>query len=972
MTTIGWVSPLQAVLKAAFILLSFVGVEAQSNQGTIRGTTTDVQGSLVIDAEVSLTLPNGILRTTRSNRSGQFSFGNLAPGTYSVRVFKQDFALFEDTSVIVTAGRTTVLDVTLGVSIQETQVTVTDEAAVSTDPQSTAGAIVLNEKDLEALPDDPEDLEEALRALAGPGSGPEGGEIFIDGYSGGSLPPASSIREIRVNANPFSSEFDRLGFGRIEVFTKPGTDKLRGEFEMEFEDGYFNSRNPFSTNKPPFRSWQFGGNVGGPLIKERISYFFDAEYGRSQSNALINAIVLDPSLNPAQFSQAVVTPDDEIEFSPRFDFQLNESNAVTFRYDFERETSENSGVGGFNLPSRSFSSRSTENVLRLTHNSVLSPTIVNESRFQFITRTDRELSENETPTIQVLDSFTGGGANIGDAFSNERQFEFFNSTSVVRGRHTIKFGGRLRSFNIENASPSNFAGTFTFTSLDQYRDTILSIPGAVPTQFSIAGGEPVATVGQTDLGIFVQDDWRVNPKLTLSFGLRYENQTNIDSHGDVAPRFAFAYAPGAGTDRSPKTVFRGGIGIFYERFSDNFTLQARRFDGVNQQRFVITDPAILDSVFFGPDGSVLNVPDISDLASLPQTTRVVSPDLLSPYTIQTAFGVERQLPFNSSISASYIHASTYRVLRSRNINAPLNGVRPIPDGGNIFQYESTGRSRQHQIVINGRSRFSDGFSIFANYSFAKAESDTDGAGTFPSNSYDLSGEFGDASSDIRHRINFGGNLELPYGLEFSPFITYRTGIPFNITTGIDSNSDSLFTERPAFATDLGRQCDFGVPGDSQIRDCVVQTAFGNFDLQPLPVQGIVPRNYGRGPSFFVTNLRVSREFEIGRRKGSQGPADRWRGGVGGGRGGINNPLGGQSGAGGGQNDDDDEQPLFRLEVEVFFRNLFNTTNEGIPVGNLRSPFFGRSTSSAGGFGFGGGGGGAAGNRRIEFEVEFGF
>ncbi|HEX6280581.1 MAG TPA: hypothetical protein VFZ49_11280, partial [Pyrinomonadaceae bacterium] len=469
---------------------------------------------------------------------------------------------------------------------------------------------------------------------------------------------------------------------------------------------------------------------------------------------------------------------------------------------------------------------------------------------------------------------------------------------------------------------------------------------------------------------FVQDDWRVNPKLTISFGLRYETQTNISSHGDFAPRFAVAYAPGAGPDRSPKTVFRGGIGIFYNRFDEGLTLQARRFNGINQQRFVITDPAILDNVIFNADGTVANVPDVSDLSSLPQTTRLVSPDLLSPYTVQAAFGVERQLPFNSLISASYIHASTYRLLRSRNINAPLNGVRPIPDAGNIFQYESTGRSRQHQFVINGRSRFTDGFSIFANYSFSKAESDTDGAGTFPANSYDLSGEFGDASSDIRHRINFGGNFDLPFGIELSPFITYRTGIPFNITTGIDSNGDSLFTERPAFATDLSRQCNFGTPGAPDIRSCVAQTPIGNFDLQPLPSQEIIPRNYGRGPDFFVTNLRVSREFEIGTRSGGQGPSDRRGGGGRGRRGGIGDPLAGPSGRGGG-GDNQSEQPLFRLEIEVFFRNLFNTTNGGIPVGNLRSPFFGRSLSSAGGWGFGGGGS-SAGNRRVEFEIEFGF
>ncbi|MGD9627767.1 MAG: TonB-dependent receptor [Pyrinomonadaceae bacterium] len=960
----------RAFLTAFFLLLDYSAAAAQPNAGAIRGTTIDVQGSLVIDAEVTLTLTDGSIRTTRSSDSGQFSFTGLAPGTYSIRVSKSGFAVYENTGVAVRAGRTVTLEVTLGVSIQETQVTVTDEAAVSTDPEAAAGAIVLSEKDLEALPDDPDDLEAALRALAGPGAGPEGGEIFIDGFSGGRLPPANTIREVRINQNPFSSEFDRLGFGRIEIFTKPGTDNLRGEVEFEFEDGGLNTRNPYSTNKPPFRAFEVSGNVGGPLLKNRVSYFFDAGYDRSESNALINAVVLGPLLNPVPLSLSVVTPDEEIEFSPRFDIEINERNTLAVRYSFERETSENSGVGGFSLPSRSFSASDTEHLFRLTETSVLSPTVVNETRFQYISRSGREFGDSGLPTIEVLDAFTGGGANIGDAFAHERQFELFNSTSVVSGRHTVKFGGRLRHFNVKDASPSNFAGTFTFTSLDQYRDAILDLPGGVPSQFSIAGGDPVAGVKQTDLGVFVQDDWRLDPKLTLSFGLRYENQSNISSNGDLAPRFAFAYAPGASPDRTPKTVIRGGIGIFYQRFDESYTLQASRFNGIDQQRFVITDPAILDDVVFNADGSVSNVPNVADLSSLPQTTRLVSPELRSPYTVQAAFGVERKLPFDSSVSASYIHASMYRLLRSRNINAPIDGIRPIPAAGNIFQYESTGRSRMHQFVVNARSRFADGFSIFANYSFSKAQGDTDGAGTFPANSYDLSGEFGDSSSDIRHRINVGGNFELPYGIELSPFVTYRTGIPFNITTGIDTNGDSLFTERPAFATDLGRQCNFGTETDPEIGPCVVRTPFGNFDRQPLPGMAIIPRNYGRGPDFFVTNLRVSREFEIGTRSGSQGPADGRGGGGGRRRGGINDPLAGVS-SGGGPNRTNDKQPLFRLEVEVFFRNLFNTTNGGLPVGNLRSPFFGRSTSSAGGFGFGGGSS-SAGNRRIEFEIEFGF
>ncbi|MBK9152818.1 MAG: TonB-dependent receptor [Chloracidobacterium sp.] len=958
----------RSLLRVAFIILSVVGVEAQQNQGSIRGSTVDVQGSLVLDAEVTLTLPDGTVKTTRSNDSGQFLFDGLAPGTYAVRVSKENFAGYENRDVVVTSNRSVVLNVTLGVTIEETQVTVSDTPAVSTDPAATAGAIVLKEKDIEALPDNEADLEAALRALAGPGAGPSGGEIYIDGFTGGRLPPRDSIREIRINQNPFSAEFDRLGFGRIEILTKPGTDEFSGEAEFEFEDESLNSRNPFASNRPPFQTRTFEGNFSGPLIKERASFFFDAEYERVDSNALINALVLDPSLNIVPLSRAVVVPETEIEFSPRFDIQLNENNTLVARYFFETERAENSGLGGFDLPTRAYSGRETEHTFRVTNTTVVSPSVINETRFQFVNRNGRELGEDDSPTVRVLDAFIGGGANIGNAFSKERRFEVNNTTSIVRGSHIIRFGGRLRQVNLRNSSPSNFAGTFTFTSIGQYRDTILNLPGAFPTQFSIAGGEPEAGVSRTDVGLFVLDDWTIDPRVTLSMGLRYEGQTNISSYADVSPRLSIAYAPDARGNNRSMTVFRAGFGIFYDRFSEGLTLQATRFNGVNQQQFIVTDPAILDAVVFTQDG-VSGVPPIAALTALPQTTRLVSPDIRSPYTFQFAAGVERQLPFDSSLSISYIHARTRRLLRSRNINAPENGVLPNPNAGNIYQYESTGRFDQDQLVMNFRTNFVDGVSIFSNYAFGKARSDSDGAGTFPAYSYDLTGEYGDASLDIRHRFALGGNFEVPWGFSLSPFITYRSGAPFNITTGIDTNGDSLFTERPAFATDLDRACNFGTDVNPDIRACVVRTAFGDFDRMPMPGQTIIPRNYGRGPDLFVANLRISKEFGFGG-KNDAATADARSGGGGGGRGGggFNNPFGG---GGGGRGGNDGDSP-YNIEFSVAIRNILNRTNRGTPVGNLGSPFFGRSLSSAGGFGFGGGGGSSAGNRRIEFEIEFSF
>ena len=948
------------------LLLSVLTSLGQTGNGTLRGRVLDPAGAVVVGSEITAIGGDGKERKAQTNQTGDFSL-NLPAGNYTVRVTSPGFALYEKTEVEVAANRTVSLDIALNVAETQEEVTIGEDEPINTNPDTNASALVLKEKDIESLPDNDADLEAALRALAGPGAGPAGGEIFVDGFSGGRLPPRDTIREIRINQNSFSSEYDRLGFGRIEILTKPGTEEFRGDVEFEFEDESLNSRNPFATNRAPFQVREFSTNIVGPIYKKRASFFVDFEHANTDNNSLINAIVLDPNLNTVPLQFAVLTPSKDIEFSPRLDFSLNENNTLVFRYGFERSKTENAGLGGFDLPSRAFSAGDTEHSFRLTETAVLSQLIINETRFQYIRRRNSEESEDNSPTIRVLDAFTGGGGGFGLTFSDEDRFEFQNYTSYLRGKHTLKFGARIRHNRLKNSSPSNFAGTFTFSSLELYGRTILNEDGARPSQFTIAGGNPLTGISQTDWGLFIQDDWRVNPKLTLSFGLRYEDQTNISSNFNFAPRFAFAYAPGADGQNRPKTVFRGGFGIFYDRFGESLSLQAERFNGINQQQYVVTDPGILDTVIFTQSG-VSNVPTVSQLAAFqqPQSVRIVSPELKTPYTIQTALSVEQQLPFNTTVSATFIHAQTRRLFRSRNINAPTGGGRPIPDGGNIFQYESTGRFTQNQMVFNFRSNFIDGVSIYSNYALNKAKSDTDGAGSFPANSYDLRSEYGDAALDIRHRFVIGGNFEAPWGIDFNPFISFRSGVPFNITTGRDDNGDSIFTDRPAFATDLNRECNFGSAANPYIRPCVVQTEFGNFDLQPIADQTIIPRNYGRGSEFFVVNLRMSKEFGFGGGK-KQTAATQSQGG-GGNRGGINNPFGGGGQRGGG---DDDESP-FTLEFSINVRNLFNRTNKGTPVGNLRSPFFSEATSLAGGFGFGGGGGGQAGNRRIEFEIEFSF
>lgn len=922
-------SHLRRIIRLTAVVCTLVwGVNAQQS-GAIRGTIVDPNGAVVQGAVIVVTSSAGTDRKVTSNQDGGFVVAGLGPGTYLVRVSAPGFATLTRNDVTVVVGKTIPLQISLSVgSLDTAQVTVGDPQSINIDPDANASATVLKGADLDALPDDPAELEAALQAMAGPGAGPGGGEIFIDGFSGGSMPRRETIREVRINQNPFSSEYDRLGLGRIEIFTKPGTEEFSGEVDFEFEDESFNSRNPFAANRPPFQMRNFRIDLSGPIVKKRASFYTDFEHETVDTNSLINAVVLDANLNTVPFQRAVLVPTKGVEFSPRFDISLRENHTLVARYAYNRSRVTNSGLGGFDLLSRTFSSRASEHLVRLNDTLVISPKAVNETRFQYIRRRASRQADDNSPTVRVLDAFTSGGANIGQAFNQEDRFELQNYTPYVLPKHSLKFGIRLRNSRITDSSAGNFAGTFTFTSIDQYRETIRNTPGAFPTRFTIAGGNPLARVSRTDAGLFLQEDWRFGAKLTLSFGLRYEDQTNISSHGNIAPRFGFAFAPGAGGKDPPKTVFRGGVGVFYERFSDGLTLQTRRFNGVNQQRFEVTDPAILDAVIFTQSG-VSNVPSIGQLAAQPQTTRIVSPGLQSPYTVQTVLSVERQLPHKTTVSATFASARTHRLLRSRNINAPANGIRPNPAGGNIFAYESTARFDQRQLIVNFRSNFAEGVSVFGNYSIGKTKSDSDGAESLPANSYDLSGEYGNALLDVRHRFTLGSNIETFWGLRLNPFISFRSGVPFNITTGEDDNDDLTFNDRPAFAA-------------SPTEPGIIINRFGAFDPTPEAGDIIIPRNYGRGPQFFLVNLGIAKEFGFGKRSGGSG------------------------------GDDDDDESRYNIEFSVRVRNLFNRTNGGIPVGNLSSAFFGRSVALAGGSGSGGGGSQTAGNRRIGFEIEFSF
>ena len=995
------------------VLLCATAALAQRNAGSLKGSVTDEFGGVIVGATVVATDANGATKTATTTNDGNFTLSGLAPGKYVVKVSAQGFANFENTEVAVTAGPAQKFDVTLKVTIEQQKVTVSaDTSGVNTEPDSNVGAIVLKGTDLESLPDDPDDLAAALQALAGPAAGPNGGQIYVDGFTGGNLPPLASIREIRINSNPYSAEYDRPGFGRIEILTRPGTDRFRGQAGFNFNNQAFNSRNPFATTRAPYLSRQFSGNFSGPISKKKASFFLDFEKRDINDEAVVNATILDPSFNIISLAETVPLPNRRIEFSQRLDYQINKNNTLVARYEYEHSRNL-TGAGGFSLGSRRYRTFSTQQTVRLTETAVLNPRTVNETRFQFIHQTSGDTADNSVPTVSVQDAFTGGGSQIGKSSTSNNRWELNNNTSLAVGAHALKFGARFRGVRIDSLSPQNFGGTWTFsgsrrtgnpngfTSIQVYQITQQGLAngltpaqiraaGGGANQFTIAAGNPEATVSQFDFGGFVQDDWRLRQNLTVNLGLRYENQTNIHSELNFAPRVGFAWAPGASGNKQAKTTIRGGFGFFYDRVGENLTLTANRLNGVNQEQFIVTDPAILNLYPAIPSIALLSA------FATPISIYSLAKGLQTPYTMQAAVSFEHSLPHNLVTSVTFSHARTLHQLRAHAINAPLpgtfnpfvpgSGTRPLGTN-NYFQYESTGRFEQNQLIVTLGGRLSPKLNFNMNYSLGKSKSDSDGSGTFAANPFDFTDEYGRASNDVRHRFTLSGSYRAPWGISLNPFLIISSGAPFNITIGRDLNGDTLFTERPAFATDLSK------PG-------IVITRFGAFDPNPVAGEQIIPRNYGQSPGSIISNLRVSKTFGFGGERrttaqnsgrgnrgadggGRDGAAGGSRGGGGGFGGGFprgggadgGGPRGGGGGPRGGGGGGGEGAQRYNLTFSVNFQNILNHVNLGRPVGNLSSSFFGQSTTSAGNFGgFGGGRGGGSTpyNRLIELSVRFSF
>ena len=872
-----------------FVVLATSGVPARAQTahptGTLRVIVRDPSGAVIPNATVVLkgTDPSNqdlVVPALATDGQGVATAINVRAGRYAVSASFPGFESRTVPDVRVRAGDNK-RDLTLPIEKIAESVSVGRDAATSaSDPKSERFSNVLSKDQIEALPDDPDEMEKVLNDMAGPGA-----TIRVDGFRGGKLPPKSQIRSIRFSSAMFAAENHSAGHTFVDLSTQPGLGPMRGSMDFTFRDGALNARNAFQPTKGAEQTQQYNLNLSGTLIKDRTSFSLSAGGASLYDSANIFAAVPgSPVIAPIR------RPADRLNFNLRVDHAL--TKAHTLRGSLQRNNNDqrNLGVGNFDLADRSYSRTSSDSVLRLSESGPLSRLWFAESRLQVRRATIDSASDVETPTIRVLDAFTSGGAQLGGGRAST-DVEFATDVDYARRGHAVRMGALVEGGVYRSDNRSNYLGTFTFPSLADY-------DAGRPATYSRRAGDALVNYSQWQAGLYLQDDWRVRKNLTLSAGARQEFQTNLPDRWNLAPRGGATWSP----FKNGRTTVRAGGGLFYEWLDADTFEQTLRVDGIRQQDLVIVNPGYPDPFSGGASQQIL-----------PASRYLLGSTVVMPKRAIGVLAMTQQLSPTVALNLSYSRTKAWDRFRGRNVNAPLNGVRPDPALGNITEVESSARLAADSIMagmnfnVPARRTF-----MFANYSWNRQRNDADGPFSLPADNYDLAAEWGPAGGIPRHIASAVMNTNLVKNLRLAVSGSARSGAPYNVTTGRDDNGDTVFNDRP--------------DGTG--------------------------RNSAKSTRSFDAAARLTYAFGFGQRPPSTGGPMGQTLIIRGGGAGAGDLLSGIGGGGA-------ENKRVRIELFVAASNVFNNVNPLGYSGVMTSPFFGRAT-------------GAGPARKIDVGMKVGF
>jgi hypothetical protein len=843
---------------AVVCLAPILHAETVCKGSSLTGTVLDATGAIIPGAAISL--DHKVSATSGSD--GRFHFSCESPGQHQLHITANSFAA-KDLTVDLPLHKS--LTAVLNPGEVQTTLDVDTESAQGSDPESAGPTQTISGDRLKSLADDPDDLLRELQQMAAAAGGnPANTTISVDGFQDSSkLPPKSSIAYIKVNPDLFSAEYREPPFegGRVEVYTKPGQKVYHGALFATNGSPWMNARDPFSASKAPLGKQRYGFELTGPITRKGSDFTLDLEHRSIDNYGVVNAITLDSSGNQVNTIANVATPQRLWVGMARMDWQLSPKNTFIASYSANVNHLQNVGVGGTSLAETGYESDQYEHVLRFTNVTTASAKLMHEARVSLKWAGENDSPNSTAPQVSVAGAFTGGGATIGAQQLHDFAIEVDDDAILSAGNHLLKFGTQLFLDNEHDHLTSSFNGTYTFgggtapvldadgnptgqtetiTGLEQYRRALLGLPGAAPTDFNNVTGTPLVHFTQLQDALFIQDNWKLRPNLSLSLGMRYFLQNDPATYSGATPRFGVSWSP----DKKATWNLHGHIGLFTGRYGPSDYAEIRRMDGADRVTSTIYNPSCADlsaSTHCDPFAGATPIHSIRTLR--PRLTDLT-------FAIEN-LGVNKALPHGWNLSADVYSARLWNVARSENINSPLNGSptgpRPGPANLNILQVQNSGQGggnaeffglEQHRLkhiqFFVGGVRINV-FDDANNDTFFTPQSSTSDAGEFARRSGNpLWQLFGNAMLHLPEKIDLSGNLNA------------HGDAPYNVTTGFDNNGDGDFNDRPQYAQ----------PGNPN----AIATPFGL--LVASGGTGVLPRDVGHMPWAIDFDTNIQRAFTL--------------------------------------------------------------------------------------------------------------
>ncbi len=808
---------------------------SQTGDAEIAGIIQDASGSAIPNAAVTLTnQASGVARSVTASADGQYRFFPVAPGRYTLKVEAVGFKAETVSDILVNLG--THVDRNIGMTVGNVQETVTVNAeipAIDTSKNEVSG--VVTNTQIDTLPVNtrqylnlallmPGTTQDASRTFYNNVQIGGAGHYYANGFSVDGVVntwaemgeprqnfPEGSVEEFKVYTTQYKADQGLSMGGMINVVTKSGTNEFHGEVFEYARDAALNRDNEFQkqteitqgTGKAPFRRNQFGADLGGPIIKNKFHFY--TAYERTQTS---DSYTIFTGPQAHQYYSALEgtfkKPGYDQLANARADYQLSNTQHLFGRYSQEWNFLSYNGCGGAAM-SNCYDGKIPRHSLVVGHTWTPAPNLVNEFRFQYA-YASYELGPSGSPvwtdigslppqrlaplqTVLIFPSFSWGFdyADVGV----EKRFEFKDDLSIVRSRHSIKFGVDASRIPFGDDAPAGLKGTYTFAH-DHYFNpndpaSLAAIAASNDALTFTATIPPIYTQAPTtQLGLYVMDDWRVTRDFTINLGLRYDREfgsfnedlkpsqfpMTIPFFGDPSqrgdtnnfgPRAGFAWDI-LGKQRD---VVRGGFGVYFNNLQTLQNFPERR--NFAQCSVLISKPAFPDP-FGGKSPS-------SFCSTAVPTVNILTSDYRNPYSQQANFGYSRELTHDFSVHVDGVYIHGLRDFRTVDLNYPVNGVRPFPQFARILAHDPISQSKYKALYVRAEKRFAGRYQFLVSYSLANNRDDNAQAQVVTPANYQL--DWGSANIDRRHNLVASGSFLLPAKFTFGAIWTLRSSLPFS-------------------------------------------------------------------------------------------------------------------------------------------------------------------------------------------------